>query len=40
MLFNVMKVVAGVTILSIYREMLILNASLKKRLDRLSIDAQ
>jgi hypothetical protein len=40
MLFNVMKLVAGVKILSIYYEALIRNASLRKRLDRLSNLAQ
>jgi hypothetical protein len=40
MLLNVMKLVAGVKILSIHREILIRNVSLKKRLDRLSKLAQ
>ena len=40
MLFDVMKLVACVKILSIYHEMLICNALLMKRLDRLSNLAQ
>jgi hypothetical protein len=40
MLFNVMKLIAGVKILSIYRELLIRNASLRKRLDILSKTTQ